>query len=66
MRPHSWRDEERKKTLFYRDEVTDSSSSEDDGEDGKDLDAQTACLLQMTKTMANLGKEVRKGGDTSK
>ena len=68
LRPRSWRDEERKKTSFYRDEAADSSSREDAGEDKdvEEIDAQTACLLQISKTMANLGKEVRKGGDTSK
>ncbi len=68
LRPRSWKDEERKRTPFYRDEATDSSSSEDaeGDEDREEIDAQTACLLQISKTMANLGKEVRKGGDTSK
>ena len=68
MRPRSWRDEERKKTSFYREEEEVSSANEeaDEDEERRELDAQTACLLQISKTMANLGKEVRKGGDTSK
>ena len=67
LRPRSWRDEGRKKASFYKEEEDSSTDEEaEEAEVKEELDVQTACLLQISKTMANLGKEVRKGGDTSK